>query len=229
MEAADPDAEIRRSHATFRRTLPQTTDDVLAMYPRKARAAARRAAERYELSVSFGDEHLWTVWRLYARSMRRLGSPNYPYRFFRELVAAMSGRHCVQVIRHRDKAIGGLLSCVHRDIAMPYFVGVHERADVYGLNNYLYWESMKWAVKSGCRVYDFGRTRIDNTGPFEFKRSFGFEPQVLEYQTMIMAGRAAPDLSPTSPRWSRARRLWKALPLPVTRPLGAWLARSIPG
>jgi len=111
---------------------------------------------------------------------------------------------------------------------MPYFVGVDERVDLYGLSHFLYVESMRWAIERGLRNYDFGRTRVDNAGPFAFKRFFGFEPQSLEYQVYAPRGAAPPDLAPGSPRWAAARRLWRRLPLPLTRPLGAWIVRAIP-
>ncbi|MBX3395234.1 MAG: FemAB family PEP-CTERM system-associated protein [Phycisphaerae bacterium] len=223
------DLPSRDSHATFIRELPAARDDVDQMLPRKARAAARRAAEQHVLSCTFGEDELETMWSLYSRSMRRLSSPNYPLHFFEEIVSAHRGRIAIQIVRLDTRPIAGLLIFLHRDTVMPYFVGIDERADVYGLSQYLYSESMKWGVANGYRRYDFGRSRIDNKGPFEFKRLCGFEPSVLQYQTYLAPGRSAPDLSPTSSRWSAARRVWKTLPLSVTRPLGGWLARSIPG
>ncbi len=220
---------VRDSHAVFTRELPKQSDDVLGMLPRKARAAARRAGERYELTLESGAELVGDLWNLYSRSMRRLGSPNYPLQFFTSLIEKLGADACVHLIRHAGRPVAGLMSFVFRRTAMPYFVGVDEREDIYGLNNYLYWRNMQWAVERGCRVYDFGRTRVDNTGPFEFKRSFGFEPRMLGYQTVVMPGHCVPNLSPSSPKWAAARRAWTRLPLPVTRPLGAWLAKSIPG
>ena|ERR1043166_3067995 len=227
VHASDPSSPLRHTHATFRRELPDRPEAVLEMIPRKARAAARRAEERYGLEVEFGDHGLKALWRHYARSMRRLGSPNYPLRFFRALIAKTD--HCVQIVRYRKRPVAGLLTFFHRATAMPYFIGLDERRDIYGLSNFVYWQSMMDAVQRGCRIYDFGRTRIDNTGPFEFKRSFGFEPKMLEYQTIVMPGKRAPDLSPASPRWSAARMIWKNLPLMITKPLGSRIARSIPG
>ena len=217
-----------RSHATFERTLPDSPDSVLGWIPRKARAAARRAAERYGLEVEFREGGgLDELWGLYSRSMRRLGSPNYPLKFFRELAQNIDS--CVELVRYRGRPVAGLLTFFDRGRALPYFSGIDERLDLYGLSNFLYWQSMVDAVRRGCGVYDFGRTRVDNTGPFDFKRSFGFEPRPLGYQTIVMPGHRAPNLSPALRRWSVARRVWKKLPLGLTRPLGAVLAKSIPG
>jgi len=229
IHAAIPRLPVQHTHATFRKPLPLAASDVLAAFPRKARAAARRAASRADLSVEFDGAHLATLWRLYARSMRRLASPNYPYRFFDALARALPGRHVVQIVRSQGRPVAGLLTLLHGDTVMPYFMGMDERADIYGLSHYLYLRSMTWGVEHGYRTYDFGRTRVDNSGPFNFKRFCGFEPTLLEYQTLVMPGKAAPDLSPGSQRWATARRVWKTLPLSLTRPLGGWLSRSIPG
>ncbi|MCZ6817627.1 MAG: FemAB family PEP-CTERM system-associated protein [Planctomycetota bacterium] len=229
IRAADPGVPVQSRHVSFQRALPDDPDAVLPAMPRKARAAARRAEERYGLDVSFDPGNLRTVWSLYARSMRRLGSPNYPYRFFRELLAALGDRCVVQLVHMAGRPAAGLLTFLHRDTVIPYFAGTDERKSIYGLNQYLYLRAMKWGVRNGYRKFDFGRSRIDNHGACDFKRHCGFEPLPLQYQTYVSPGREAPELSPDAPQWSLARSVWKRLPLPVTRPLGGWISRSIPG
>lgn len=229
IRAAVPSIAASSTHAMFRKALPTEPDEVLATFPRKSRAAARRAAERYNLTVEYDRDALPIVWRLYVRSMRRLGSVNYPYEFFEALVSAHGERSLVQLVRQEGRPVAGLLTFIHRKTVLPYFAGLDERADVYGLNNFLYWQSMRWGVEHGLESYDFGRTRIDNAGCYDFKRFCGFEPLPLEFQNYVMPGRTAPDLAPSSPKWTMARRLWRSLPLPVTRSLGGWLAKSIPG
>lgn len=227
--AVDPSLPIQTDHLAFRRALPERIDDLLPWLPRKARAAVRRAGEVPSLRVSFGAEHLPAVWRLYARSMRRLGSPNYPQRFFEALVQSAPEPALIEVIHLGARPVAGLVCFLHRDTILPYFAGLDERVEVYGLHHRMYFESMRWAVERGLRWYDFGRSRRDNPGAANFKRFCGFEPTPLQYQRYVPPGRTAPSLSPTAPLWTRARRVWRLLPLPIARPLGAWLARSIPG
>jgi FemAB-related protein (PEP-CTERM system-associated) len=228
IEAADKEAPISTSHAYFNRPL-QITGDVCEMLPRKARAAARRAVEKYPLKTEFSRHNLRTVWRLYTRSMRRLGSPNYPLRFFEAIVKELGPRCVVQLVTWDGKPVAGLVSFVHRDTLMPYFLGLDERVDLYGLSHHVYLESMRWAVAAGLQSYDFGRSRYDNPGPFNFKKMCGFEPRALEYQTIVTAGQSAPDLASTSPRYAVVRRVWKHLPLALTRPIGGFLSASLPG
>lgn len=227
-QAADQSTPVRSRHAYFEKQLPDRPDDIEEFLPRKARAAARKAAGMGRLTT-FEIDGLAAVWPLYARSMRRLGSPNYPICLFKALRDELGDRFWVQLVRDGERPVAGLVGFSYKHAMMPYFAGLDERADIYGLNHYLYRESMRRGVELGHTRYDFGRSRIDNPGPYNFKRHCGFEPSPLEYQTFVMDGCAAPDLSPTSPRWSAARDIWRHLPLMLTRPLGAWLARSIPG
>lgn len=237
IDAQWPNLPVIRRYVTFRKHLPDDPDKVLAEMPRKARAAARHARQRYQLTVDFNDEHLDTVWSLYSKSMRRLGSINYPAEFFRALIdkthkntdSQQRIEHLVQLVYHKDKPIAGLVSFIYGDMLMPYFSGCDIRFEKYHPNNYLYLTAMEQGVRLGCRTFDFGRSRVDNAGAYNFKRFQGFEPTPLNYQYYVPQGGRTPDLQPGNPKLALARRVWPRLPLAVTRPLGAWLSKSIPG
>jgi len=237
VEPAWPDLPVLLRYVTFRKQLPDDPQRVLAELPRKARAAARQARERYGLVACFEDAALSTVWSLYSQSMRRLASPNYPAAFFASLVSRTrpaepgldQSAHLVQVVRYRGRPIAGLLSFVYRGTLVPYFAGCDERYEKYHPNNFMYLAAMEKGVQLGCRQFDFGRSRVDNAGSYNFKRFQGFEPTPLHYQYYVPRGGRRPDLYPGNPKLELARRIWPRLPLVVTRPLGAWLARSIPG
>ncbi len=232
-----PDLPVLPRYVTFRKQLPDDPARVLSDLPRKARAAARQARERHGLEVVFDDADLSTLWSLYSQSMRRLASPNYPSAFFDALVdrtapaerGSTAPGHLVQVVRYRGKPIAGLLSFVHHGTLMPYFAGCDERFERFHPNNFLYLTAMEKGVELGCHEFDFGRSRLDNAGSYNFKRFQGFEPAPLNYQYYVPQGGRNPDLHPDNPKLALARRVWPRLPLAVTRPLGAWLAKSIPG
>lgn len=224
-----PELSTVEGHVGFRRELPATVEEVLDWLPRKARAAARNARDKYGLTVSFDDSQLKTVWRLYAISMRRLGSLAYPFAMFERLIADTPGRHLVSLVRREGRPIAGLVTFLFRDTVMPYFAGMARDARRYSAANYVYLTVMQRGVELGQRVFDFGRSRRDNTGAYNFKRFNGFDPRPLAYQRYTTPGHAAPDLSPNSPRFRIARRVWTHLPVWMTRAIGARLARHIPG
>lgn len=234
-----PELPVVKRYVTFRKQLPDDPQRVLAELPRKARAAARQARDRHGLSARFDDRDVDIVWSLYSQSMRRLASINYPSRFFRSLIertgssdqAEVAGRvgHLVQVVTHEDRPIAGLISFIYRGTMMPYFAGYDERYERCHPNNFMYLAAMEAGAAMGCRDFDFGRTRIDNTGSYNFKKFQGFEPSPLHYQYYVPQGGRAPNLNPSNGRLAIGRKVWPRLPLAVTRPLGSWLAKSIPG
>ena len=213
----------------FTRDLPAQSDDVAAFLPKRARAAARHARDRDGVVVQHDVQMAPVVWQLYCRSMRRIGSINYPYAFFAELIARLADRAWVSVAWAGQRPVSGTISFVYRDTIMPYILGADERVQCEGAANLLYWSVMERAVRGGLRRFDYGRSRAGNTGAVGFKKNQGFEPRPLGYQRYVPPGRVAPDLKPSNPHFALARRIWSRLPLPVTRVLGAWLARSIPG
>ena len=214
-------------YVTFRRELPDRPEDVLNWLPRKARAAARSGRNKHGLTIEFGHGLLPVVWRLYSASMRRLASINYPYRFLQLLVEHAPDRTLTSVVYYRRRPVGGLLTLTHGDTVMPYFVGLDPPYRFAHVSNFLYLTVMEWAVERGYRVFDFGRSRRDNPGCCNFKRFHGFEATPLGYQRL--ADSRPVDLTPTGSTFGPARRIWPHVPLVLTRPLGAWLARHIPG
>lgn len=213
----------------FARDLPLHPNDVPGFFPKRPRAAARHARDRFGVTVRHDNTQLKLVWQLYCRSMRRIASINYPLRFFRELRDRFGERAWVTVAWQDDRPICGTLSLVCRDTIMPYILGADERVRCDGAANLLYWSVMERAVRSGLHRFDYGRSRADNRGAIGFKKNQGFTPQPLGYQRYVPPGRQPPDLKPSNPRFALARRAWTHLPLPASRLLGSWLARAIPG
>jgi FemAB-related protein (PEP-CTERM system-associated) len=228
-QALLPNLPVNHSYVGFQRTLPERMEDVLRWLPRKARAAARNGREKYGLKVAFGDEHLRTVWKLYTRTMRRVASIAYPFSFFRALIARTPNRHWVSIVCREGQPIAGLVTFLFGDRVMPYFYGALDRAREYDAGNFVYLTVMERAVAAGYRVFDFGRSRRENRGSFDFKRFCGFEPRPLRYQYYTLPGCSPPKLSPSDGRYRWARRLWPHLPLGLTRVLGGRLARHVPG
>lgn len=228
-EARVPGLAPVAGYLGFVRELPGDPAALEMFLPRKARAAMRHARARAGVAVVHDAGLARAAWELYCRSMRRLGSLNYPYRLFAELRARLGERAWVSAVLLDGRPVAATISLVFRDTVMPYVVGVDERVPCEGATNLLYFAVMERAVRCGLRRFDFGRSRADNAGAVSFKKHQGFTPRPLGYQRYVPAGRRAPDLRPSSPRFAAARRVWTRLPLPLTRALGAWLARSLPG
>ena len=211
---------------TFRKQLPADPADVLAELPKKARAAARHGLA--DLTVQIGPDLLDDVYRLYAHTMRRLGSPNYRKRLFSQLSQAYGDDAVCLVVRHGRKAVAGVISFVFRDEIVPYFSGSTAAGRAMGASNVMYLKLMEHAVERGLRSFDFNRTRRDNQGPYAFKRHMGFEPTPLHYQISLNTADRPPELTPSNRKFALAGRAWRHLPLCMTRPMSSVVTKWVP-
>ncbi|MBI1825629.1 MAG: FemAB family PEP-CTERM system-associated protein [Planctomycetes bacterium] len=226
--AGVPELPVIHRYVGFARPLPKHPHEVLDSLPRKARAAARNAREKYGLTVCHRNTNLRTIWNLYSRNMRRLGSLAYPFSLFCAIRSHMQNSHWVSVVHREGRPVASLVTLLYRDRVMPYLAGFSDEARDCSAANFLYLTLMERSVTEGYRIFDFGRSRIDNHGSFDFKRFQGFEPTPLEYQQWNPGGNAV-NLSPSNPAFSFGRGIWSHLPLSVTQLLGGFLVQHIPG
>jgi len=205
---------------TFERTLDADPDANLLLIPRKQRAMVRKGIAQ-GLEADFGTD-VETFYALYARSVRDLGTPVYPRRYFAALIENLGERCEMLVVRHGGIPISAVLSFRYRNRIMPYYAGSVPIARSLYAFDFMYWSLMRDASARGIEVFDFGRS-VENTGAFAFKKNWGFEPQPLYYRFGALGTRQAPELTPNNPRYRFAIWAWKHLPLPIANRLGPWL------
>jgi hypothetical protein len=85
---------------------------------------------------------------------------------------------------------------------------------------------MRRSAAQGYRLFDFGRSKA-GTGPYSFKKNFGFEPQPLPYEYFLVNSEAVPDVNPLNPKYQLMIKVWSRLPLPVANLVGPFLARDL--
>jgi lipid II:glycine glycyltransferase (peptidoglycan interpeptide bridge formation enzyme) len=119
------------------------------------------------------------------------------------------------------------MSFYFRGEVIPYYGGSTAMArTIKGVNHFMYWELMRRSRERGCEVFDFGRSKA-STGPYSFKKNFGFKPQALPYEYYLVKSPAVPDVNPLNPKYRLLVNAWTRLPLPVANLLGPPLARSL--
>ncbi len=118
------------------------------------------------------------------------------------------------------------LNFYFRDEVLPYYGGGTKDARAGRGNDFMYWEVMRHAAASGCRMFDFGRSKI-GTGAYDFKRNWGFEPEPLDYRYILRPGETIPDNNPLNPKFGLFIAAWKRLPLPIANAIGPHLVRGL--
>jgi FemAB-related protein (PEP-CTERM system-associated) len=211
-------------YVTFRK--PFTGDDEanLKAIPRKQRAMVRKGIDRGLRSVI--DAAPDRLHRIYAESVRNLGTPVFALRYFRLLVELFRDSTDVVTVLDGEEPIASVLNFYFRDEVLPYYGGGRAVArDRYG-NDFMYWEVMRRAAGRGCRLFDFGRSKL-GTGSFAFKKNWGFSPEPLHYRCRLAPGAQIPDLNPLNPKYRLFIAAWKRLPLPVANMIGPHIVRGL--
>lgn len=220
------DLPTKALYVTFSRPISPSEDENLAAIPRKQRRMTRQGA-KFGLRAEFGPEHLDGFYDIYAASVHTLGSPVFPRGLF-HAIAQEFGKDCELLTVWKDeRMVAGVLSLLYEDQILPYYGGALREAFQYAVNDFMYWELMCHAAQAGFRVFDFGRSR-EGTGPYDFKRHWGFEPVPLPYQYVLRGGAALPNLSPANPKMRLAIETWKRLPLGLTKRIGPTLTKYLP-
>lgn len=230
LKAADPGWQERPPlYFTFRKPIAITGDDgkdLQKNIPRKQRAEVRKAIERFKLT-SVSDSDTDRLHRLYAESVRNLGSPVFPRRYFRLLAEAFPAEHDVTTVLHEGRPVTAVLNFHFREQVLPYYGGGTAAARDLSANDFMYWEVMRRAGRErGATLFDFGRSKA-GTGAFAYKRNWGFEQEQLHYCYRLAPGAAIPDNNPNNPKYKVFIAAWKRLPLPVANLLGPLLVRGL--
>lgn len=211
-------------YAGFARPLAADDEANLKAIPRKQRAVVRKAMTS-SLTAAV-EEGVEAHYRVYTESLRNLGTPAFPKRWFEALRAAF-GKDCdVMVIRDGGVPVSVVMNFYHNGTVMPYYGGGTLAARKSGANDLVYWETMRHAVRRGCTAFDFGRSK-DGTGSFAYKKNWGFEPDWMEYEYYLSPGSALPEKNPNNPKYAMFISAWKKLPLPVANFLGPFFIRGL--
>lgn len=212
-------------YVTFRKTLDADVEKNLLAIPRKQRAMVRKGIKNG--LVAELEEGVDGFYRVFADNVHRHGTPALPKRFF-ALLREVFGPDCeVQLVRAPDGTlISGVLSFYFRDEILPYYAGDTVTARGLAANDFKYWELMRRACERGVQVFDYGRSKV-GTGPYDFKRNWGFEPQRLHYGYKLVRARALPENNPNNPKYRLFIQAWQRLPRSVANFLGPYIVRNL--
>jgi FemAB-related protein (PEP-CTERM system-associated) len=212
-------------YVTFRKELDPDVEKNMLAIPRKQRAMVRKGIKNdLRVDMETGVDGFFAV---YADNVRRHGTPALPKRYF-ALLREVFGRDCdVLLVRSPvGKVVSGVLSFHFRDEILPYYAGDALEARNLAANDFKYWELMRRAVERGVRVFDYGRSKV-GTGPYDFKRNWGFEPTPLHYRYKLVRADRVPENNPNNPKYRLFIKAWQRMPLALTNFLGPHIVKNL--
>ncbi|QQP88710.1 FemAB family PEP-CTERM system-associated protein [Skermanella sp. TT6] len=212
-------------YAAFRRPLDADIGVTWGTLPQQKRQELRRSI-RGGLRQQVGPGLLDAFYRIYGTSVRNLGTPVYPRRFFAAIAEEFGEAVELAVVHGASGPVSAVMAFHFRDTVCPYFAGGLPEARTEHAYDFMYWSLMDRATERGARLFDFGRSKR-GTGAFDYKLGWGFEPRALHYQFHLVRGRELPEVNPLNPKYRAMVETWKRLPLPVANLMGPVIARQI--
>jgi FemAB-related protein (PEP-CTERM system-associated) len=221
-----PDGWLTRSdlYVTFRKLIEADHDKNLKSVPRKQRAMVRKGMQNGLHSIVHQDAR--QLHGIYAESVRNLGTPVFSRRYFALLTETFGADCDIVTVLDDDNPIAAVMNFYFRDEVLPYYGGGTAFARQRAGNDFMYWEVMRRAADRGCRLFDFGRSKL-GTGAFDFKKNWGFEPRHLCYRYKLAPGASIPDHNPLNPKYRYFIAGWKRLPLPIANAIGPSIVRGL--
>ena len=223
----EPAWPLRTDKVTLHRPLAADEDGLWKSLSKERRRQLKKAQDgKCEVLVG-GAELLDDFYPVFARNMRDLGTPVYDRRFFAAMLARFPEATRIVSVRREGVAAGAAFLIGFRERLEVPWVSTLREMNAHFVNTRLYWELLRFAVASGYRVFDFGRSSVDS-GTYGFKRQWGAEPVQLYWQYWLAKGRSLPGLTPTSPKFRLAVRAWQRLPLALANALGPRIVKNLP-
>ena len=212
-------------YVTFRKEiLPDVEANMLAI-PRKQRAMVRKGIKNGLISTV--DRNADRFFKVFADNVHRHGTPAMPKRYFDTLLQVFGDDCEVLTVTGPDgQLLSSVLSFYFRDEVLPYYAGDDESARHLAANDFKYWELMRRACERGVKLLNYGRSK-EGTGPYAFKKNWGFEPQPLHYEYCLYKHDSIPQNNPNNPKYKLFIAAWRRMPIGLANWLGPHIVRNL--
>ena len=212
-------------YASFRKALAPDAEANMMAIPRKQRAMVRKGI-KHGLASEL-DPGVERFFDLYADNVHRHGTPPLPKRYFEALRKTFGAdAQVMTIVDAAGKPLTSVFSFYFKNEVLPYYAGDCIAARDLAANDFKYWELMRRACERGIQVFDFGRSK-QGTGPFDFKKNWGFEPAPLAYEYCLYRRASIPENNPLNPKYRALIALWRRLPIRVANAIGPHLVKGL--
>jgi FemAB-related protein (PEP-CTERM system-associated) len=208
--------------------LPDTFEKLSKQLGSKLRSQAKRA-DREEPTVRIGGVELVDdFYDVFAHTMRDLGTPVYPRKFFPALLRRFPEYCRLIVVDCRGKPAAAGFVVIYNGRAEIPWAACRADAKPLGFNMKLYWEVLAYVVGQKCVSFDFGRSTVD-AGTYNFKKQWGAQPVQLHWHRWERnAASEVAEASSGGKLTDLLSRVWQKLPIGVANTVGPFISPGLP-
>jgi FemAB-related protein (PEP-CTERM system-associated) len=219
---------INLNHHTFVLPLSEDEEKVLSLSTASNRNHVRKVYKNNWFTVSFDAGYLEDFYRVYIRRMKQLGSPAPDIQFFKYFFAYLPDNTALLTVLDQETGVvvGGMFlvtSPGNATLYYPYGANCIEYNSKY-LNNFMYWEAVRFGIRSGLQYLDLGRSQA-GSGTYKYKQQWGANAEQLKY--VIYADGRASSGPPNRENLNMFIELWKDIPGFITNGVGRYLIKYL--
>lgn len=211
-------------YVNFAKVLDPDPEKTMLAIPRKQRAVVRKGLKGG--LVAEIDDRVDRFFRLYAESVRNHGTPVHSKQYFANLKTVFADNCEIVTVLEGSSPVSTVMNFYFKDQVLAYYGGGSPRARVVAAFDFMYWDTMRRGCENGLRTFDYGRSKR-NTGSFDFKKNWGYQPQPLYYEYKLIRCKDMPNVNPLNPSYRLFISAWRRLPLTVANTFGPYLARQL--
>jgi FemAB-related protein (PEP-CTERM system-associated) len=210
---------VKTTKVSMRLELPQNQEELWKTFPSKLRSQIRRPEKEGMYVKSGGVEELDSFYSVFSVNMRDLGTPVYSREFFRTIMKEFPETTwiCTVYTKTGDPVASGFLVSFKDTLEIPWASSLRSY-NYCSPNMLLYWSVLQ---------FDFGRS-TPGEGTFKFKEQWGARPVQLYWHYLMKDSWHLPQLNPKNPKYQMAIKIWKRLPVAVTKIIGPAIVKNLP-
>lgn len=219
--------QVKTEKVTMLLDLPDDPDQLWQAIGSKRRSQVRRPIREGVEFFSGGEELLNEFYNVFSNNMRDLGTPVYSKYFFKEILRAFSGNSFIVIVRLNGKPVGAGFLLGHQGKLEIPWASTLRKYNRFGINMYMYWNILNFAIEKKYRVFDFGRSSKD-AGSLKFKKQWGAKEKQLYWYYDMKEGEPLPGLNPSNAKYQVAISAWKKMPVSLTKIIGPHIVKNLP-
>lgn len=208
------------SDVTFILKLNKNSDIIWSKLDKKTRNQIRKA-NSYNLELHTGHQCLKDFYKLYQKSMKRLGTPTHSLGFFQNILQVFPEQTKIFMVKFKNKFIASAILFEFNHILANPWAAADAKSRSLNANNFLYWEIIKYACQNNFKYFDFGRSH-KNSGTFHFKKQWSADIKQLFYYQEPFKQKTDRE------KYRSLAKVWSKLPLLLTNFIGPKLRKYIP-
>ncbi|WP_017444352.1 FemAB family XrtA/PEP-CTERM system-associated protein [Gayadomonas joobiniege] len=198
--------------------LPDSSQALWDGFKSKLRSQIRKA-EKNGLTARVGHDSdlLDGFYQVFCRNMRELGSPVHSRCWFEQILKHYKNNIFIVNVYANGEVVGGGIVLYTSCCASIPWASTLSKFNRLAPNMLLYWRLLEAVADAGITTFDFGRSTFSQ-GTYRFKKQWGAQPELLNWQTMDNAGSWQIDQASGQSGRLRAtvEKTWQRLPLPLT-------------